>query len=173
MVLLYTGKGKGKTTAAIGLCIRALGWGKKVCMIQFLKSPEFESGEIKLLKKLNVTLYQTGLGYSWTKTPQQQIDCIQKAWELCKKVLLCEKYDMIILDEIVNVFCMKTVCVSDFLTEENLIEVLQNTKKTMDIVLTGRNASTKLIEYADLVTEMKNIKHYYKKGIKAIKGLEY
>ncbi|USF28630.1 cob(I)yrinic acid a,c-diamide adenosyltransferase [Clostridium sp. MD294] len=67
----------------------------------------------------------------------------------------------------------ENICVSDFLTEENLIEVLQNTKKTMDIVLTGRNASTKLIEYADLVTEMKNIKHYYKKGIKAIKGLEY
>ncbi len=173
MVLLYTGQGKGKTTAAIGLCIRALGWEKKVCMIQFLKSPDFESGEIKLLKKLNIELYQTGIGYSWTKTPQQQIECIQKAWRLCKEILLCGKYDMVILDEIVNVFCMKTLCVSDFLTEQDLIAVLQNTKKTMDIVLTGRNASKKLIEYVDLVTEMKAIKHYYQKGIKAIKGLEY
>ncbi|MCI9355477.1 MAG: cob(I)yrinic acid a,c-diamide adenosyltransferase [Firmicutes bacterium] len=173
MVLLYTGQGKGKTTAAIGLCIRALGWEKKVCMIQFLKSPDFESGEIKLLKKLNIELYQTGIGYSWTKTPQQQIECIQKAWRLCKEILLCGKYDMVILDEIVNVFCMKTLCVSDFLTEQDLIAVLQNTKKTMDIVLTGRNASKKLIEYVDLVTEMKAVKHYYQKGIKAIKGLEY
>ncbi len=173
MVLLYTGHGKGKTTAAIGLCIRALGWEKKVCMIQFLKSPDFESGEIKLLKKLNIELYQTGIGYSWTKTPQQQIECIQKAWRLCKEILLCGKYDMVILDEIVNVFCMKTLCVSDFLTEQDLIAVLQNTKKTMDIVLTGRNASKKLIEYVDLVTEMKAVKHYYQKGIKAIKGLEY
>ena len=173
MVLLYTGQGKGKTTAAIGLCIRALGWEKKVCMIQFLKSPDFESGEIKSLKKLNIELYQTGIGYSWTKTPQQQIECIQKAWRLCKEILLCGKYDMVILDEIVNVFCMKTLCVSDFLTEQDLIAVLQNTKKTMDIVLTGRNASKKLIEYVDLVTEMKAVKHYYQKGIKAIKGLEY
>ena len=173
MVLLYTGQGKGKTTAAIGLCIRALGWEKKVCMIQFLKSPDFESGEIKLLKKLNIELYQTGIGYSWTKTPQQQIECIQKAWRLCKEILLCGKYDMVILDEIVNVLCMKTLCVSDFLTEQDLIAVLQNTKKTMDIVLTGRNASKKLIEYVDLVTEMKAVKHYYQKGIKAIKGLEY
>ncbi len=173
MVLLYTGQGKGKTTAAIGLCIRALGWEKKVCMIQFLKSPDTESGEIKLLKKLNLELYQTGIGYSWTKTPQQQKECIQKAWQLCKKILLCGKYDMVILDEIVNVFCMKTVCVSDFFTEDDLIAVLQNTKNTMDIVLTGRNASKKLIEYADLVTEMKCVKHYYQKGIKAVKGLEY
>ena len=80
---------------------------------------------------------------------------------------------MVILDEIVNVFCMKTVCVSDFFTEDDLIAVLQNTKNTMDIVLTGRNASKKLIEYADLVTEMKCVKHYYQKGIKAVKGLEY
>ncbi len=173
MILLYTGQGKGKTTAAIGLCIRALGWEKKVCMIQFLKSPDTESGEIKLLKKLNLELYQTGIGYSWTKTPQQQKECIQKAWQLCKKILLCGKYDMVILDEIVNVFCMKTVCVSDFFTEDDLIAVLQNTKNTMDIVLTGRNASKKLIEYADLVTEMKCVKHYYQKGIKAVKGLEY
>lgn len=173
MVLLYTGQGKGKTTAAIGLCIRALGWEKKVCMIQFLKSPDTESGEIKLLKKLNLELYQTGIGYSWTKTPQQQKECIQKAWQLCKKILLCGKYDMVILDEIVNVFCMKTVCVSDFFTEDDLIAVLQNTKNTMDIILTGRNASKKLIEYADLVTEMKCVKHYYQKGIKAVKGLEY
>ena len=173
MILLYTGQGKGKTTAAIGLCIRALGWEKKVCMIEFLKSPDTESGEIKLLKKLNLELYQTGIGYSWTKTPQQQKECIQKAWQLCKKILLCGKYDMVILDEIVNVFCMKTVCVSDFFTEDDLIAVLQNTKNTMDIVLTGRNASKKLIEYADLVTEMKCVKHYYQKGIKAVKGLEY
>jgi len=142
-------------------------------MIQFLKSPDTESGEIKLLKKLNLELYQTGIGYSWTKTPQQQKECIQKAWQLCKKILLCGKYDMVILDEIVNVFCMKTVCVSDFFTEDDLIAVLQNTKNTMDIVLTGRNASKKLIEYADLVTEMKCVKHYYQKGIKAVKGLEY
>ena len=77
MVLIFTGNGKGKTTAAIGLCIRALGWQKKVCMIQFLKSPDFKSGEIDLLKKMGVELYQTGIGFSWKKTPQLQIESIK------------------------------------------------------------------------------------------------
>lgn len=173
MVLLYTGAGKGKTTAAIGLCIRALGWGKKVCIIQFLKSPEVACGEINLLQKMNIDLYQTGIGFSWEKTAQQQRDCIKKAWELSKNILFSEKYDMIVLDEIINVFCMKSITVSDFLTEQDLIAVLQKTKKDIDIVLTGRNAKKELIEYADLVTEMKEVKHYYQKGVKAIKGLEY
>lgn len=173
MVLLYTGKGKGKTTAAIGLCIRALGWGKKVCMIQFLKSPDVECGEINILKKIGIDLYQTGIGYSWTKTSEQQKECIKKAWELSKNILFSKKYDMVVLDEIVNVFCMKSVTVCDFLTEQHLMEVLENRRNTIDVVLTGRNASNQLIEYADLVTEMKEIKHYYQKGIKAIKGLEY
>lgn len=173
MVLLYTGAGKGKTTAAIGLCIRALGWGKKVCIIQFLKSPEVACGEIHLLQKMDIDLYQTGIGFSWEKTAQQQRDCIKKAWELSKNILFSEKYDMIVLDEIINVFCMKSITVSDFLTEQDLITVLQKTKKDIDIVLTGRNAKKELIEYADLVTEMKEVKHYYQKGVKAIKGLEY
>ncbi len=173
MVLIFTGNGKGKTTAAIGLCIRALGWQKKVCMIQFLKSPDFKSGEIDLLKKIGVELYQTGIGFSWKKTPQQQIESIKCAWELCKKVLLCEKYDIIILDEIINIFCMRTISVANFLNEKDLIAVLQKVKNTTDVVLTGRNASQILIDYADLVTDMKEIKHYYKKGIKAKKGLEY
>lgn len=173
MVLLYTGDGKGKTTAAIGLCIRALGWGKKVCIIQFLKSPAVECGEINMLKKMDIDLYQTGIGYSWTKTPQQQKECIKKAWELSKNILFSEEYDMVVLDEIVNVFCMKNVTICDVITEQDFIEVIESTKKTMDIVLTGRKASNRLIECADLVTEMKEIKHYYQKGIKAIKGLEY
>ncbi len=142
MILIFTGNGKGKTTAAIGLCIR-------------------------------VELYQTGIGFSWKKTPQQQIESIKCAWELCKKVLLCEKYDIIILDEIINIFCMRTISVANFLNEKDLIAVLQKVKNTTDVVLTGRNASQILIDYADLVTDMKEIKHYYKKGIKAKKGLEY
>lgn len=173
MVLLYTGDGKGKTTAAMGLCLRALGWGKRICMIQFLKSPDFVCGERNMLEKIGVELHQTGIGYSWTKTPQEQIQSIQRAWELTKEKLLCDAYDMIVLDEIINVFSMKTVSVKDFLTEEELIVALEKRKKTTHVVLTGRNADKKLMAYADLVTEMKEIKHYYQKGVTAKKGLEY
>ncbi len=173
MVLLHTGDGKGKTTAAMGLCLRAVGWGKNICMIQFLKSPDFLCGESKMLEKIGVELHQTGIGYSWTKTEQQQRESLKKAWELTKEKLFCSKYDMIVLDEIVNVFSMKTVSVNDFLTEEDLIMALEKRKKTTDIVLTGRNAGKKLIEYADLVTEMKAVKHYYQNGVTAKKGLEY
>ncbi len=173
MVLLHTGDGKGKTTAAMGLCLRAVGWGKNICMIQFLKSPDFLCGESKMLEKIGVELHQTGIGYSWTKTEQQQRESLKKAWELTKEKLFCSKYDMIVLDEIVNVFSMKTVSVNDFLTEEDLIMALEKRKKTIDVVLTGRNAGKKLIEYADLVTEMKAVKHYYQNGVTAKKGLEY
>ena len=173
MVLLHTGDGKGKTTAAMGLCLRAVGWGKNICMIQFLKSPDFLCGESKMLEKIGVELHQTGIGYSWTKTEQQQRESLPKAWELTKEKLFCSKYDMIVLDEIVNVFSMKTVSVNDFLTEEDLIMALEKRKKTIDVVLTGRNADKKLIEYADLVTEMKAVKHYYQNGVTAKKGLEY
>ncbi|HIT88568.1 MAG TPA: cob(I)yrinic acid a,c-diamide adenosyltransferase [Candidatus Coprocola pullicola] len=173
MVLLHTGDGKGKTTAAMGLCLRAVGWGKNICMIQFLKSPDFLCGESKMLEKIGVELHQTGIGYSWTKTEQQQRESLKKAWELTKEKLFCSKYDMIVLDEIVNVFSMKTVSVNDFLTEEDLIMALEKRKKTIDVVLTGRNADKKLIEYADLVTEMKAVKHYYQNGVTAKKGLEY
>ena len=173
MVLLHTGDGKGKTTAAMGLCLRAVGWGKNICMIQFLKSPDFLCGESKMLEKIGVELHQTGIGYSWTKTEQQQRESLKKAWELTKEKLFCSKYDMIVLDEIVNVFSMKTVSVNDFLTEEDLIMALEKRKKTIDVVLTGRNAGKKHIEYADLVTEMKAVKHYYQNGVPAKKGLEY
>ena len=173
MVLLHTGDGKGKTTAAMGLCLRAVGWGKNICMIQFLKSPDFLCGESKMLEKIGVELHQTGIGYSWTKTEQQQRESFKKVWELKKEKLFGSKYDMIVLDEIVNVFSMKTVSVNDFLTEEDLIMALEKRKKTIDVVLTGRNAGKKLIEYADLVTEMKAVKHYYQNGVTAKKGLEY
>ena len=173
MVLLHTGDGKGKTTAAMGLCLRAVGWGKNICMIQFLKSPDFLCGESKMLEKIGVEVHETGIGYSWSKTEQQQRERLKKAWELTKEKLFCSKYDMIVLDEIVNVFSMKTVSVNDFLTEEDLIMALEKRKKTIDVVLTGRNAGKKLIEYADLVTEMKAVKHYYQNGVTAKKGLEY
>ena len=126
-----------------------------------------------MLEKIGVELHQTGIGYSWTKTEQQQRESLKKAWELTKEKLFCSKYDMIVLDEIVNVFSMKTVSVNDFLTEEDLIMALEKRKKTIDVVLTGRNAGKKLIEYADLVTEMKAVKHYYQNGVTAKKGLEY
>lgn len=173
LVLINTGDGKGKTTAALGMLIRSLGWGKKVCMIQFLKSPEFICGEKLFCDKAGIEFYSTGIGYSWTKTPEEQRESLKKAWEFSKLKIKEDNYDLIVLDEINSVLTEKNFPISDIITPEKVIEVLKERPIGQNIVLTGRNASDSLIEFADLVTEMKMIKHPYEKGIEASKGVEF
>lgn len=173
IVMIHTGDGKGKTTAALGLMLRNIGWGKKVCVIQFLKSPEFECGEKLFCREHKIELISTGIGYSWTKTPQEQREALQKAWALAKSKILDSQYDFVMLDEINNVLAEKNFDVSDILTDTEVIAVLKQRPEHMNVVLTGRNAGEMLIEYADLVTEMRLLKHPYEKGIPATKGIEY
>lgn len=171
LVLVYTGDGKGKTTAALGLCMRAIGWEQTVCIIQFLKSPEFECGEKLFCKKNNIELYSTGIGYSWTKSMEEQKEALQKAWEFAKQKLSDKKYQFVILDEINHILCKQQY--SDIINEQSLISVLNSRPFEMNVVLTGRNAPKKIIDYADLVTEMNAIKHHFEKGIQARKAVEY
>lgn len=173
LVLVFTGDGKGKTTAALGQCMRAIGWKQKVCFIQFLKSPEFECGEKLFCHEKNIELYSTGIGYSWKKSIEEQRNSIQKAWEFTISKLKDTSYHLIVLDEINPVLAEKRFDLSDILTEDILIKALKQRDIKMNVVLTGRMAGSKLIEYADLVTEMKLIKHPYQKGVKAKRGIEY
>lgn len=174
LVLIITGNGKGKTTAAMGTAIRSLGWGRKVLIIQFLKSEEMESGEREFFKNQKLEFYTTGIGFSWTKSHEEQLESIKKAWVFTKEKMMDESYDLIILDEIINIFNIKDFDVSNVITEDELIEVInERPDKNNDIILTGRGASQKLIEFADTVSEVREIKHAYRKGIKAKKGIEY
>jgi cob(I)alamin adenosyltransferase len=172
IVILYTGQGRGKTTAALGLCMRVAGWGKKVCIIQFFKSEDFVCGEKIFCREKGIELHSMGIGYTWKKTPQEQKDSLQIAWKLAEEKLQDKSYDLVVLDEVLHVFQKREYSFEDILTEEKLIQALQN-RLVMDVVLTGRGASERLIDFSDMVTEMVCIKHPWQKGIAARKGMEY
>ncbi len=164
---IYTGDGKGKTTAALGLIIRALGHNKKIAMIQFMKDDK-NYGEYKFLHD-KITLLQVGRNefVNFDDPEQIDIDLAQKGFEKAKEIIFSKEYDIIILDEI-NVAMM-----FGLIGEDSIVDLMNNKPESLELIMTGRGASEKMIEHADLVTEMKEIKHYYTKGIIARQGIEY
>lgn len=168
-IQIYTGDGKGKTTAALGQALRALGHGFKVIIIQFMKG-KINYGELKAAKKLSGFLIeQYGLPtFVDKKNPSKEdIELAQKGFERAKEVILSGKWDIVVLDEINVALDFGLVSLS------SLIELLKKRPKHIEVILTGRYAPKELIEIGDLVTEMKEIKHYYQKGVQARKGIEY
>ncbi|MEA3476443.1 MAG: cob(I)yrinic acid a,c-diamide adenosyltransferase [Candidatus Cloacimonadota bacterium] len=168
MLQIYTGNGKGKTTAAIGLAIRYLGHNKKVCLIQFMKK-NFKYGEIVFLSKIkNVDVFQFGTPEFVNKINPKPIDFeeAEKGLKKAKEVLKSKKYDLIILDEL-------NVALDFNLLELSKVLSLLDEIKNEEVVITGRYAPPELVAKADLVTEMREVKHYYKKGIGAREGNEY
>ncbi len=167
MIQVYTGNGKGKTTAAVGLGLRAVGAGKKVLLIQFLK--DGQSSEIKAIKKIsNFDIRVFGRKGFIKKDNLKKIDydLAQQGFSFFQKAIKDKKYDCIILDEI------NVVSYFNLIDKKDLIDLIKKTPKKIEVVLTGRKASKEIIKIADLVTEMKEIKHYFKK-IRARKGIEY
>lgn len=174
MILIYTGNGKGKTTAALGLALRSLRDKKKVILVQFIKS-EKESGEInlkKVLPKLEVKCF--GKGFVNQKLRNLEIKKLRnfnkKGIDFTKKIIQSRNYDVITLDEIFVALDLKLIKLSDIL---EIIKIFKKTSKNKVLILTGRNCPKILYKYADLITEMKEIKHPYKKGIQAIQGIDY
>lgn len=168
LVIINTGDGKGKSTAAFGTAFRALGHGYKVCVIQFIKSPS-DYGEILSAKKFEDLEWHTeGRGFTWNSDDLEKDKAVaRKGFELAKEKINSDKYDLIILDEITYLTNYK------FIDIEELLTILNNKPDRLNIILTGRDADSKLIEIADTVTEMKKIKHCFDDGIKAKKGLEF
>ena len=165
-VQIYTGSGKGKTTAALGLALRAACSGLNVYIGQFLKG--FDYSELKLVDHFsNITIDQYGRDYFIKgQAEQKDKDLADIGFSKVKEILQSDQYDLVILDEICIALMMNLV------DEDELIELLKNRKPGIEVVLTGINASEKLIDFADLVTEMKEVKHYYKNGVIARKGIE-
>ena len=169
LIIVHTGPGKGKTTAALGLAFRALGQGMKVGMVQFIKGA-IPTGEAALVKQLSlpIELYTLGEGFTWnTQNRQQDITTARRAWEQAVQLLRDPTFDMVILDE------LNIVLRYDYLPLEEVLEELRTKREMLHVVITGRNAKEELIALADLVTEMKPIKHPYKAGIKAQRGVEF
>jgi cob(I)alamin adenosyltransferase len=171
LLLVNTGDGKGKTTAALGLGLRAVGHGMKVLMLQFFKGP-WHTGELSAIQQLEPNFKITQLGQGFIKTRKEEhakatIENARVSWDYAKHEIFSDLYDIIILDEINNMID------HGLLSVEELISVVKQRPKRLTLILTGRNAHGKIIELADMVTEMREIKHHYKSGIKAQKGIEF
>ena len=173
LFLMYTGDGKGKTTASLGVTLRAIGRGLNVRYMQFIKSPDRTYGEKIALSKLGVEMEQLGIGFTWTKTPEEHRVALAKAWKKAKQALSDDSIDLLVLDELNNALAISKFPIDDVLPIAEVIEAIQNRPKTMHLVVTGRSASAELIAMADLVSTIDATKHYYDEGISAVKGLEF
>ena len=173
IILTITGDGKGKTTSAVGTALRSLGWGKKVCMIQFYKSEAYESGEREMLRTLGAEVYTLGAGFSWTKDESEHIKMLKKAWQKAEEKLKEPSCDLLILDEINIVLSQTAIDFSSVLTKESFIEALRQRPAGQDVILTGRKALPEIIALSDTVSEIKNIKHCFEKGVAAKRVMEY
>lgn len=172
LVIVYTGNGKGKTTAALGIALRATGHQKKICMIQFIKG-SWHYGEMSSSNRLEPEFEMVAIGKGFVgiiddKTPKKIHKKIaQEAIKICKEKIFSESYDIIILDEINYAIHLGLVDISD------MLDIIKRKPKNLDLVLTGNYAKNDIISEADLVTEMREIKHPFKMGIKAKKGIDF
>ena len=169
IVLVHTGEGKGKSSSAMGMVFRAAGWGMKVCVIQYIKG-QWQTGEHKAAERFdNIEWHALGDGFTWdTKNPEQDLKTSRDIWTLSKQKILSEAYDFVLLDEI-N-YC----CGYHWISGQEIADFIRNEKPPwLHLVLTGRNAAPEVIEAADTVTEMIQIKHVFSQGIKAEQGVEF
>ncbi len=172
LILVYTGSGKGKTSAAIGLAVRAAGYDKRVGFFQFIKSADSYSGEISSLKRLGVEVKQLGIGFTWEKTVEEQRASLAQAWEFAKERILSGEYDLIVLDELNYALAITGFAIDDVLPLEEVVKILKARPKNLHIVITGRGLQEELMGIADLVSEIEMIKHYYKNGLIAVEGID-
>ena len=174
LLIVHTGKGKGKSTAAFGLVMRALGRGFPIGIVQFVKG-KWETGERAVLEKFPdlVTMRTMGEGFTWDiQDRQRDIDAARQAWNVAKEMIEASRgpepaYKMILLDE------LNIVLRYDYLDIDEVVDVLASRPPDLHVIVTGRNAKEPLIEAADLVTEMTMVKHPFRAGVKAQPGIEF
>jgi len=168
LLIINTGNGKGKTTAAIGLLLRAWGQGLRVCMLQFIKARTSNYGEEKAARAIGIEMLPLGDGFTWlSKDIEKDKLLARQGWEICRQKILSGDYDLIVLDEMTYMFKY------GWLVWEEVREVLEQRPAGMHVVITGRDALPELIEYADTVSEITEVKHHYRADVKAQKGIEF
>ncbi|MCW5700078.1 MAG: cob(I)yrinic acid a,c-diamide adenosyltransferase [Rhodospirillales bacterium] len=169
LLIVHTGKGKGKSTAAVGLTLRCIGHGMKVGLIQFVKGA-WQTGERDILARFPdlCVMKAMGEGFTWeTQDRQRDIAAARQAWDTAKEMIADPSYRMVVLDE------LNIVLRYDYLPMAEVLEVFRERPRDLHVVVTGRNAKEELIEAADLVTEMTMVKHPFRSGVKAQPGIEF
>jgi cob(I)alamin adenosyltransferase len=168
LVVVNTGHGKGKTTAALGVVLRAWGRGMRVIIIQFVKTRTGNYGENRAAKKLGIEMIPMGEGFTWlSKDIEKDKATAREAWELARQKICSDEYALVVLDELTYPLTYGWIPVQE------VIDVLRQRPEGLHVIITGRDAPEELIEYADLVTEMQEIKHPFNKGLKAQPGIEF
>lgn len=169
LVMVHTGKGKGKSTAAFGVVFRAIGNDMRVGVVQFVKG-KWGTGERKVLEAFpdQVEMTAMGDGFTWeTQDRARDIEAAQKAWERAKEMIMDPKIDLVLCDE------LNIVLRYDYLDVNDVVEFLKTKPEMKHVIITGRNAKPELIDFADLVTEMEMVKHPFRSGVKAQVGIEF
>ena len=168
LVVVNTGNGKGKTTAALGVLLRATGQKLRVIMFQFVKAKSGNWGEQRAARQLGVEIIPLGAGFTWmSKDLGHDRALAEEGWARCKEAIASDAYDVVILDEL-------TYCLTfGWLDWDDVREVLANRPPHLHVIVTGRDAPEALIEFADLVSEVREIKHPFAQGIKAQRGIEF
>ncbi|MBI2866802.1 MAG: cob(I)yrinic acid a,c-diamide adenosyltransferase [Chloroflexi bacterium] len=168
LVIVNTGNGKGKTTAAMGVVFRAWGRGLRVIMLQFIKHTNANFGEQRAAKKIGIEMRAMGDGFTWrSKDLENTAEMARQHWQHCKEVIASGAYDVVVLDEFTYPLHYGWIPVSE------VMDTLRSRPPMLHVIITGRNAPQDLIDFADLVTEMREVKHPYKQGIKAQPGIEF
>ena len=168
LVLLYTGYGKGKTTSALGVTMRAWGRGWSIVWLQFIKSQTSHYGETRAAERMGIEMIPLGGGFTWlSKDIDHDIALARECWALAREKLDSGRYDLVVLDEITYPITY------GWLDVDEVIATLRSRPANVHVVLTGRDAAPELVAYADLVTEMTEVKHPFQRGLKAQPGLDY
>lgn len=169
VALLLTGDGKGKSSSAFGIVMRALGYGQKVAVVQFIKGQQLSGEEIYLKDHCSdVSFYQMGTGFTWdTQDRSGDIAAAEKTWAYVEPLLKDDSYDLVVMDELTYMLAYK------YLDEERVLDAIKNRPYEQSVVVTGRGGGSALKDIMDTVSEVKEIKHAYKDGIKARKGVDY
>jgi cob(I)alamin adenosyltransferase len=168
IVLVHTGDGKGKTTAAMGVVLRGVARGWRVLVIQFVKSDEWRSGEADVLERLGVEWHTMGDGFTWeVEDLGRSAELTRVAWELAKSAIAGGQYDLVLLDEVTYPITW------GWIDERDVIATLAGRPEQVNVVLTGRDATDGVIAIADTVSEVRNVKHAFDQGIRAKKGIDY
>jgi cob(I)alamin adenosyltransferase len=168
LVVVNTGNGKGKTTAALGVLFRAWGRGLNVCMLQFIKSSTSNYGENRAAKKIGIEITPLGGGFTWlSKDIEKDKALARDLWEQCKAKISSGEYDVVALDEFTYPLAY------GWLPVDEVVAFLRDRPPRTHVIITGRDAPQELVDFADLVTEMREVKHPFQQGIKAQPGIEF